>query len=535
MTQSVVSDARAAYGRRNWRAVYDGLDPVRTDLDPADLAVLGEAAWWLGDTPTSMAIAEDVFQRLIAAGELERAADTAMRLSLAWATRGDVSVGMAWLSRAQRLLADLPRCVVHGIELYIRGAMDLDMAGDPDSAAAAAQEVDVLARETGSPTLSCFALTLTGMAAIRRGETAAGFAALDEALLPVLAGRVDPLWAGDLYCTIIHLCDDLGDLARMRKWTESLARWSGPLSETFMYAAVTRVHELQLIAAEGDWDVVEAELSQQSDSLIGAHGWLTGVGHYELGEVRRLRGDVAGAAAAYGRARQFNTDPQPGSALLLRAAGRPEEALAELRVALAANARLERARLLLPAVELALETGDSSAAAGLAAELDETAGYYGTPGLIARAAHARAVLALADGRPADAVEPLHRAAAIYRDQRYRYASAVVHEQLARTHRALGRQGMAEAEEATAKAIYERLGAHPDLDRLAPRTLPGGLTAREAEVLARVAAGASNREVAQALVISDKTVGRHLANIYLKTGVSSRTAAAAWARDHGMRV
>ena len=152
MTQSVVSEARAAYGRRNWRAVYDGLDPVRTDLDPDDLAVLGEAAWWLGDTPTSMAIAEDVFQRLIAAGELERAADTAMRLSLAWATRGDVSVGMAWLSRAQRLLADLPRCVVHGIELYIRGAMDLDMAGDPDSAAAAAQEVDVLARETGSPT-----------------------------------------------------------------------------------------------------------------------------------------------------------------------------------------------------------------------------------------------------------------------------------------------------------------------------------------------------------------------------------------------
>ena len=189
----------------------------------------------------------------------------------------------------------------------------------------------------------------------------------------------------------------------------------------------------------------------------------------------------------------------------------------------------------MPAVELALETGDSSAAAGLAAELDETAGYYGTPGLIARAAQARALLVLADGRPADALEPLHRAAAIYRDQRYRYASAVVHEQLARTHRALGRQGMAEAEEATAKAIYERLGARPDLDRLAPRALPGGLTAREAEVLARVAAGASNREVAQALVISDKTVGRHLANIYLKTGVSSRTAAAAWARDHGMRV
>jgi DNA-binding NarL/FixJ family response regulator len=188
---------------------------------------------------------------------------------------------------------------------------------------------------------------------------------------------------------------------------------------------------------------------------------------------------------------------------------------------------------LLPAVELALETGDAGSASGLAADLAETADYYGTPGLLARAAQARAALALAEGRPGDALEPLHRAAAIYRDQRYRYASAVVHEQLARAHRARGRPDLAEAEKATAKAIYERLGARPDLDRLAPRTLPGGLTAREAEVLARVAAGASNREVARAMVISDKTVGRHLANIYVKTGVSSRTAAAAWARDHGI--
>jgi DNA-binding NarL/FixJ family response regulator len=437
------------------------------------------------------------------------------------------------MSRAQRLLADLPRCRVHGVALYLLSAFDLDMSGDPGPAAAAALELDPLAQETGDPLLSCFTLTLRGMAAIRSGDTLAGFAALDEAMLPVLAGKIDAIWAGDIYCTTIHLCGDLGDLARMRKWTESLASWAVPLSESFMYVAVTRVHELQLIAAEGGWDVVEAELGRQSDSLIGAHGWLTGTGYYELGEVRRLRGDAAGAAAAFRRAREFGHDAQPGSALLLRAAGRSADALSDLRVALSGGARLERAGLLLPAVELALETADRGAAAGLAAELEETATYYGTPGLIARAAQARAALALDDGRPDDALEPLQRAGAIYREQRYRYASAVVHEQLARAHRALGRTEIAEAEEATAKAIYERLGARPDLERLAPRVLPGGLTAREAEVLARVAAGASNRDVAQALVISDKTIGRHLANIYAKTGVTSRTAAAAWARDHGI--
>ena len=110
----------------------------------------------------------------------------------------------------------------------------------------------------------------------------------------------------------------------------------------------------------------------------------------------------------------------------------------------------------------------------------------------------------------------------------------MHERLARPTGALGEHDRADAEEATALAIYQRLGAAADLDRLAPRPLPGGLTAREAEVLR--AASPTARPTGRsptALTISDKTVSRHLANIFAKIGVSSRTAAAAWAREHGL--
>ncbi len=527
------NEVRDAYARRDWRAVYERLVPRRQELEVRDLAVLGEAAWWLGETPESVAVGEDVYQRLHEAGDAEQAADCALRLALAWGTRGDIQVATAWMNRADRLLRDLPPGPVHGTALYLAAAVTMDVESDPGPAEEAAASLRDLARVHHDQTLSCFALVLDGMAAVRRGETSHGFASLDEAMLPVLAGRVEALWAGDIYCTTIHLCEGLADLARMRDWTEALARWASPLSDTFMYAGVTRVHELQVISAEGDWDVVEEELGRQSESLVGAHGWLSGTGFYELGEVRRLRGDPAGAQAAYARARSFGIDPQPGAALLLRAAGHPVEALAALRVSLSEQGRLERARLLLPAVELALETRDQNAAGTLAAELDATASYYGTPGLLARAAQARALIAIAGGRAADAIDDLERAAAVYRDQRYRHAVATVHEQLALAHRALGAHDSADAAEATALAIYERLGARADLDRLAPRTLPGGLTAREAEVLACVTSGASNREVAQRLVISDKTVSRHLANIFTKAGVSSRTAAAAWAREHGL--
>ncbi len=526
-----IAAAREAYERRDWQAVVDRLGGDRSRLDTDDLALLSDAAWWLGDAPAAMEHSEEIYQRLVAAGDKSVAADRALRLAVAWYTRGDLKIAHAWLARARRLLSAQPPSTLHGYMHYIDAAGDLDLTGDPTPAAEAAGELRRLAEEFEDPALSCFALALGGMAAVRAGDTTAGFAQLDEAMLPVLAGHVDPLWSGDIYCTVIHLCDDLADLSRMRSWTSALAHWATPLSGTFMFAGVTRIHELQLIAAEGDWVTVERELGDQSANLVGAHGWLAGEGYYTLGEVRRLRGDVAGAEHAFARARQLLHDAQPGSALLLRDTGDPPGALLQLREALAGQNRLIRARMLLPAVELALAEGDASYAEALTCELEGTAAWYDTPGLVARAEQARAAVLLHGGDASAAVPRLERAATIYREQRHRHASALVHEQLAAAARALGDTERASAEEATAIAIYTRLGARPDLERVSRRDLPGGLTGREAEVLRRVTAGASNREVAEALTISEKTVGRHLANIFTKIGVSSRTAAAAWAHEH----
>ena len=525
--------AGEAHARGDWRATYDALAPQRDVLDPTDLARLADAAWWLGETPDSMTLSEDLFQRLVGAGSDTQAADQALRLSLQWFARGDVQIAFAWMARARRLLDALPRCPLHGYLAYLEAAVDLEVTEDPEPAAAAAAQVRACALDFSDPALDSFALALGGMAEVRRGRTAAGFAQLDEAMLPVLAGRVDPLWSGDLYCTVIHLCDALADLARMRSWTEALARWSKARSTTFVFAGVTRIHELQLVAAEGGWDTVERELGDASADLVGAHGWLAGEGYYGLGEVRRLRGDPAGAQAAYRRAEELGRDPQPGLALLVRREGRPGEALAQLRVSLAEQSPLGRAGLLLAAVDLALETGDPSYAETLAGELEETAARFGTAGLRARAAEGRAALRLSSGDPSASVPLLEEAAQVYRDQRHRYASAQVHERLAAAHGALGDTAWAEAEEATAAAIYARLGAAPDLARLDRRPRPGGLTEREVEVLRLVATGSSNQQVADSLTISGKTVSRHLANIFTKIGVSTRTAAAAWGREHGL--
>ncbi len=524
----------------DWPVRVERLEAARSsarqgtaDLPLDELRLLAEGTWWLGDGARSRALDEEVFRRLDADQRLEEAARQALDLGLEGVTRGDVVIGTAWLGRARRLLEGLPESVVHGYLVYVDATYELDIHGDPVSAQQAATRLEALGREHGDAALSCFARVLEGFARVREGRTVEGFRSLDEAMLEVIAGRVPPRWAGDIYCTVIHVTHELGDWARMRSWTDALERWALPLSRTFMYATVTRVHQLQLVSAEGGWDEVLAEMEGPSRSLVGSHGWLAGAGFQELGDVLRHRGRWADAAQAYRRARELGIDPQPGEALLAHAAGRSDEAATALRAAVEGRSRLERARLLLPSVEVGLACGDVDLAETAADELTATAGTYDTAGLRAWSAHADGLLALSRGQHGDAATALEAALRDSRSQGLRYAVARAHEHLSTARRGLGRDRAADADAATALMIYRELGAAPDVARLTVSERPGGLTGREEEVLALVAGGAGNREVAQRLVISEKTVGRHLANIFAKLDVGSRTAAAAWAHEHGI--
>lgn len=533
MGSDAVDRARDAFAAGHWREARALLERDRGDLTAADLELLARSAWWLGDTVASREVGEDAYRAHLAAGDLPAAARAALELALSWALEGDVVTGQAWVNRARRTLREVEEGPLHGYLVYLEAAFALELSGDPSRTGEAAARVDELARRFDERALAGLALVLSGLRALWDGEVAAAFGDLDEAMLTVIDGSLGPLWAGDVHCTVIHHCHELGDLARMRAWTEAMNRWSAPLSGTFLYAGVTRVHQLQLLATEGSWDLVEREIAQLSRSLVGGHGWVAAEGYRELGDIRRLRGDAPGARAAYGRCADLAVDAQPGPALLAEAEGRRGEALAQLRAALGESSRAGRARLLLPLVEVALRAGDLDLAESAAAELRGTAARYGTPGLRAWADHASAAVDLHRQSWERALAGLESAADVYREHRARHATARVHELMGRAHEALGHAAVAAAERATATAIYDRLGAAPDVARLAPPRPPGGLTEREVEVLRCVARGASNRDVARELVISEKTVSRHLANVYAKAGVSSRTAAAAWAREHGI--
>jgi DNA-binding NarL/FixJ family response regulator len=130
---------------------------------------------------------------------------------------------------------------------------------------------------------------------------------------------------------------------------------------------------------------------------------------------------------------------------------------------------------------------------------------------------------------------LRRAWEAWRELDAPYDAARVRVRTAEACRQLGDHEGAAIETEAAREVFERLGAAADLATLPGRSaqgsLPAGLSAREVEVLRLVAAGLTNRAIADALTISERTVDRHVSNIYTKLDVSTRAAATAFAYEH----
>lgn len=510
----------------------------QAELDTEDLQSLADAAWWLGLIKETLTISEICYRRYLDEGEPRRAAMNALEVGFSWILRGELAIGSGWLSRARQLLADQPACAEQIFLTWLDATAALE-AADLDSALVAAREIQAAGPRFASPTLTSLGLVIEGMVEIYRGSVKRGFGLLDEAMLPVLAGQVQPEWAGNIYCQLMAVCHDLADFDRARQWTAATQRWCEGLSSAVMFVGVCRMHRLQLLQVSGEWAQAEAEASVACHELAELNVSVVGEAHYQLAELCRLRDDLSGAAREYRRAAELGRDPQPGLALLRLAQGQVGQAAADLDVALA-ESRAEpfrRARLLFACADVALTSGDLAAAARTSAELAAIADRYPTPGFVAWSQHVRGALAVAERHGSEAMAELTAALTAYDKLGAPYQAASVRLLVAQAYDLLGERDAAQAERSAAAEGFERLGARLQLRLLdeagstAPR--PAGLTAREIEVLGRVAEGSSTRQIAAELFLSEKTVSRHLANIYLKLGVSSRTAAAAWAHQHGL--
>jgi DNA-binding CsgD family transcriptional regulator len=531
--------ARETYERGDWVAAFQtwsGVEPGA--LDAADQTRLAYTAYLLGRREDCLAALQRAFRAHLDAGDSAAAAHSAIWLAMVHSRAGELSVGGGWAARAQGLLAEAGDVVERGYLAYLQMHRHIGQHEWPQ-ALTFAQETTAIGRRFGDADLTALGLSAQGRLTLMSGSVPQGLALFDEAMTAVASGEVSQVWAGDIYCLMIEGCQEVSDFGRAAEWTDALSRWCDLQPGLVPWTGQCAVHRGQIMALRGAWREALEELGVALQRYVGAEEThASGFALAERGDLLRVQGEYAAADAAYTEAATYGFEPQPGLALLWLAQGRLDVAHAAVVRLLAETAGpVGRARLLPAAVQVLLAVGEVERACECAAELAAIAQDFGCAAVTAESRDADGLVRLASGDPAGALPHLRAARSAWSQLGCPFRAARSQGQLGRCLADLGDAESATRELRAALATLTGLGAAPDAEvvrrLLAPSQLPGGLTDREAQVLRLLASGRSNAQIASELVLSHKTVARHLSNIYTKLDVTTRTAAAAYAFEHDL--
>ena len=504
--------------------------------DTTKLEAVADEAWTVGNLDECIAVRELAYAEFDADGDARGAARSALALYDYYCFKGRHAVANGWLQRAKRSLGGQPDVPEHAV-LLEREAEVANGSGALELALEKAGQALEIGRRLRNPDIEAEALQCRARILISLGKTVEGFGLFDEAMLLAAEGRLGAFVLGKVYCSLISACDELGELQRAAEWTEVGSQWSHDQSSPF-FPGLCRVHRAELLRLRGNWVAAEAEARRACAELESLHVVNAGAALYEIGEIRRRMGDLDGAEEEFRRADALGFEPQPGLALLRLAQGKVDAAFRSITTVLveATWDRLGRAKLLPACVEIAVAAGALDDAFAAADELAVIADAYPTPWLVAVTTQARGRVELAAGDGDAACGFLRRALEQMQRLELPYEAAETRLLLGAAYRAVGDDAAAAVSFDTGVELLARLGADTTRARARARRAgtapsPNGLTGREAEVLRLVASGRTNKQLAAELGLSEKTVERHLSNIFTKIGVSTRAAATAFAFEH----
>jgi DNA-binding CsgD family transcriptional regulator len=541
-TIDVLTAARAAYAERAWSVAYQRLAEAdkAAPLGADDLEHLATAAYLVGLDDEFFSALERAYHGCVSA-DVGRATRCAFWLGLCLLFTGKVARSSGWLARAQAHVdseADLD--AEAGLLLIPQIERQLS-EGNWQSAQVTAKRAVDIGEKYGDADLSACARHQHGRALIGAYQVDDGFALLDQVMLEVREGNVSPIMTGLVYCSVIDACQQVYAVARAREWTDALVDWCEAQPQMIAFNGTCMVHRAELMQLSGKWPDALHEARRARERYAKAGLRPSGATFYQQAEVHRLRGDYEAAEEFYREASQRGFEPQPGLSLLRLAQGNKDVARGSIRriVAASDDDPLRRARLLPACTEIMLAVGEIDAARNASRELTEMADRLATEVLVAIAAQTEAAVVLAEGDAQRALGLARRAFRTWDRVEAPYEAARTRILAGLACQELDDSEGARLEFEAAMSMLAKLSAAPELARVralgrgAPSTPADhhGLTPRELEILQLVAAGKTNKVIAAELFVSDKTVERHLSNIFNKLDVSTRTAAAAYAYAH----
>src|SRR5215831_17859707 len=495
---------RDAFQKQAWGKAFSHLAAAdrESSLLPEDLVNFAQAALLIGRETEGADLLARAHRGFLDGGDTQRGARCAFWLGFTLLIQGEFAKAGGWLSRAGRLLEGQPDCVDKGYLLLPEGYR-LYQAGDAVAAHAKFLQARDSGERFGDKDLVTLALQGQGRSLIRQGEITRGVALLDEAMVAVTAGEVSPLNAGAVYCSVLEACGETFDLQRAQEWTLALEKWCASQPDLVPYRGHCLVRRAEILQLHGAWSDALDQAQRACESLSKPSlKPAVGAAIYCLAELHRLRGNFAEAEKEYRRASQWDRTSQTGFALLRLAQDQVESANTAIRrVVSEVKSGASRAKILDAYVEIAIAANDMATARAAADELGQIASKHGAPFLLALSERADGAVLLAEEDAARALQALRKSWTIWCELEAPYEAARTRVLISRACRKLGDHDAANLELAAARDVFQQLGAATDLAGIDSALLKrsrgssGPLTAREVEVIKLLAAGLTNRDIA----------------------------------------
>ena len=528
-------EGRRALEEARWAAAREAFESILGEEEtPEALDGLGLALWFLGEVNEGLAARERAVEGYAHTDRCDEAARLAVWVSHQHSIAGRASAARGWLARAERAVDRAGLCAGQGWVAAERARQ----AETVEESAEHARRALEIARQTDADDLEVFAVSVLGRAEVSAGRIDEGMRLLEEAMAAASAGRVRNVHTlAEAYCNLIAACTSAGDWERATEWCELVDEFAREHETAPLYGSCRTIHA-DVLLATGRWDDAERALQSALDVHARYVPQLAAPTIAAMAELR-VRQNRLSEAELLLVGREEHPESLRALAHLRLAQGRPAVAAALLeRGLLAAEGdALKTAQLLAALVDARIAEGEIGAAEAASRRLTELADESGIPVVAARARLAAARAHGAAERPDAAAEAARGALADFGSMTMPYETAQARLELAR---ALAQESpdLAVEEARSAYASFRELGASRARDETAallrslgaptgglPRGV-GELTARENEVLGLLGLGMSNAQIAETLVISEKTAGHHVSRILAKLGVRNRAEAAA---------
>lgn len=532
---------REAFQQRAWKDAYDKLSKAHNEspLDAKDLELLASAAYLTGKSSESNAIWSRAHSAYLKGGDTNGAIRCAFLISFTLFHIGEYARGGGWYARARSLMdKGSSDCVEKGYLLLLVALQFLNEEDDQESLTTFEQVGKIADRHRDRDLMTLSRLG-RGHTLVRLGEKQEGVRLLDEAMAAVDAGEISPIFVGIIYCTVIETCHEIFDLNRAYQWTEALTDWCEGQPQLIPFRGECLVRRSQIMQLHGKWPKAIEEAGKAIEFLTSFIPWpATRAAFYQFGELHRLRGEFVKAEEAYRQAINWGRKINPGLALLRLAQGDIKSAEKCIESGLKESTGISSRSRVLPAfIEIMLAANNAASARQAADELTGIANSLNAALINGLAAMWEGAVLLHERKTQKALAQLHNAGTIFEKLAAPYEMARVRLLIGKAYQALGDTVTAKMEFQAARSVFQQLGAIPDAEQ-AESFLSGkrpgnlhGLSHREMEVLCLIVRGLTNRAIADELFISERTVERHVSNIFIKMDVSSRSAVTAYAYDH----